>query len=179
MQCSDSTKRRFIGLRWASPTTRKKGRKIPASPSLSGQDFDGAAMRSGLRLTGFALMEVDVSSTRSCSSSTIRLFLSSRPELTCLIDFVRSADRKKSPLHSSDDAYGLSRRDIRCFYDLAPALVPPHRLRPRQPQPRTAQRQIIINPPDPGSVDGGALLKGHPRSESSRDEAGLPASWQM
>ncbi|GAA5887918.1 hypothetical protein JCM16303_005632 [Sporobolomyces ruberrimus] len=58
--CSDSTKRRFIGLRWASPTTRKKGRKIPASPSLSGQDFDGAAMRSGLRLTGFALMEVDI-----------------------------------------------------------------------------------------------------------------------
>ncbi|GAA6018839.1 hypothetical protein JCM11491_006881 [Sporobolomyces phaffii] len=56
---SDPARQRFVGLRWANPTTRKKGRKAAASPRPPGPDA-GAALRSGLRLTGFAVMEVDI-----------------------------------------------------------------------------------------------------------------------
>ncbi|GAA5985971.1 hypothetical protein JCM5350_007826 [Sporobolomyces pararoseus] len=58
--CYDTTKKRYIGLRWANPTTRKKGRKLGYSPSLSASDSGSPALRLGLRLTGFAIMEVDI-----------------------------------------------------------------------------------------------------------------------
>ncbi|GAA5962645.1 hypothetical protein JCM3765_006875 [Sporobolomyces pararoseus] len=58
--CYDVTKKRYIGLRWANPTTRKKGRKIGYSPSLSASEAGSPALRSGLRLTGFTIMEVDL-----------------------------------------------------------------------------------------------------------------------
>ncbi|GAA5911389.1 uncharacterized protein JCM6883_000081 [Sporobolomyces salmoneus] len=58
--CANETRRRFIGLRWANPTTRKKGRKNATSPSLFGDDSIGIGSRPGMRLTGFAIMEVDL-----------------------------------------------------------------------------------------------------------------------
>ncbi|GAA5930581.1 uncharacterized protein JCM15063_002404 [Sporobolomyces koalae] len=56
----DPRKKRYLGLRWSNPTTRKKGRKTPASPLLSESSCSSLVVRSSLRLTGFTIMEVDL-----------------------------------------------------------------------------------------------------------------------
>ncbi|GAA6063595.1 hypothetical protein JCM10212_000989 [Sporobolomyces blumeae] len=59
------SRRRYIGLRWATPVARKKGkpaRRAVDSPPMAVplQHASTTLLRSGKKLTGFALMEVDL-----------------------------------------------------------------------------------------------------------------------
>lgn len=73
-----------------------------------------------MKLTGFAIMEADVSDLVCIRRTECR-------ELS-LTEKTRRTDRDRTPLHADNDADRLSRRDVRRFDDTLAALVAPRRV---------------------------------------------------